>query len=124
MSESTRCIAEFCAVSMAFAAVFNVRNIVNNNIELGLSSAPIFLFATYRFILSVRVYHRRIRLRPINTLNPGYRVAEANCWAPAPPSWFFLLVCEPVLFPLAVAERGGSRLIRRDHRLRDPLRRW
>ncbi len=45
MSESMRgTIGKFALLSMTFAAVFNVRNIVNNNIELGLSSAPIFLF--------------------------------------------------------------------------------
>ncbi len=43
MSESMRgTIGKFALLSMTFAAVFNVRNIVNNNIELGLSSAPIF----------------------------------------------------------------------------------
>ena len=47
MSESVRgTIGKFALLSMTFAAVFNVRNIVNNNIELGLSSAPIFLLAT------------------------------------------------------------------------------
>ncbi|MGR5471290.1 amino acid permease, partial [Vibrio astriarenae] len=47
MSESMRgTIGKFALLSMTFAAVFNVRNIVNNNIELGLSSAPIFLLAT------------------------------------------------------------------------------
>ena len=41
MSESVRgTIGKFALLSMTFAAVFNVRNIVNNNIELGLSSAP------------------------------------------------------------------------------------
>lgn len=43
MSESVRGkLGKFALLSMTFAAVFNVRNIVNNNIELGLSSAPIF----------------------------------------------------------------------------------
>lgn len=43
MSESVRgTIGKFALLSMTMAAVFNVRNIVNNNIELGLSSAPIF----------------------------------------------------------------------------------
>ena len=44
MSDSVRgTIGKFALLSMTFAAVFNVRNIVNNNIELGLSSAPVFL---------------------------------------------------------------------------------
>lgn len=52
MSESVRAkIGKFALLSMAFAAVFNVRNIVNNNIELGLSSAPIFLFATVVYFI-------------------------------------------------------------------------
>ncbi|MFW8412240.1 amino acid permease, partial [Klebsiella pneumoniae] len=52
MSESVRAkIGKFALLSMAFAAVFNVRNIVNNNIELGLSSAPIFLFATIVYFI-------------------------------------------------------------------------
>ncbi|MEB5039826.1 hypothetical protein RXP12_29005, partial [Pseudomonas aeruginosa] len=38
MTESMRgTIGKFALLSMTFAAVFNVRNIVNNNIELGLS---------------------------------------------------------------------------------------
>lgn len=44
-------IGKFALLSMTFAAVFNVRNIVNNNIELGLSSAPIFLFATVIYFI-------------------------------------------------------------------------
>ncbi len=52
MSESLRgTIGKFALLSMTFAAVFNVRNIVNNNIELGLSSAPVFLFATIVYFI-------------------------------------------------------------------------
>ncbi|CAH0535925.1 amino acid permease [Vibrio marisflavi] len=52
MSDSTRStIGKFALLSMTLAAVFNVRNIVNNNIELGLSSAPIFLFATVVYFI-------------------------------------------------------------------------
>ena len=52
MSESLRgTIGKFALLSMTFAAVFNVRNIVNNNIELGLSSAPVFLFATVFYFI-------------------------------------------------------------------------
>lgn len=52
MSESMRgTIGKFALLSMTFAAVFNVRNIVNNNIELGLSSAPIFLLATVVYFI-------------------------------------------------------------------------
>ncbi|KJF82244.1 amino acid permease [Photobacterium angustum] len=52
MTEVTRgTIGKFALLSMTFAAVFNVRNIVNNNIELGLSSAPIFLLATMIYFI-------------------------------------------------------------------------
>lgn len=52
MSDSVRgTIGKFALLSMTFAAVFNVRNIVNNNIELGLSSAPIFMFATLVYFI-------------------------------------------------------------------------
>ncbi|EAS66656.1 Putative oxidoreductase [Photobacterium angustum S14] len=52
MTEATRgTIGKFALLSMTFAAVFNVRNIVNNNIELGLSSAPIFLLATMIYFI-------------------------------------------------------------------------
>lgn len=52
MSDSVRgTIGKFALLSMTFAAVFNVRNIVNNNIELGLSSAPIFLLATLVYFI-------------------------------------------------------------------------
>ena len=52
MSDSLRgTIGKFALLSMTFAAVFNVRNIVNNNIELGLSSAPVFLFATLVYFI-------------------------------------------------------------------------
>lgn len=44
-------IGKFSLLALTFTAVFNVRNIVNNNIELGLSSAPIFLFATLFYFI-------------------------------------------------------------------------
>ena len=53
MSQSVRgTIGKFALLSMTLAAVFNVRNIVNNNIELGLSSAPIFLLATLVYFIT------------------------------------------------------------------------
>ena len=52
MAESVRgTIGKFALLSMALVAIFNVRNIVNNNIELGLSSAPIFLVATLLYFI-------------------------------------------------------------------------
>ncbi|WP_022942207.1 amino acid permease [Psychromonas hadalis] len=44
-------MGKFALLSITFVAVFNVRNIVNNNIELGLSSAPIFLLATLVYFI-------------------------------------------------------------------------
>jgi uncharacterized oligopeptide transporter (OPT) family protein len=75
MSESVRAkIGKFALLSMAFAAVFNVRNIVNNNIELGLSSAPIFLFATVVYFIPLCLSSpnscQRIRI-PNQVCTPG-----------------------------------------------------
>lgn len=54
MSGSVRgTIVKFALLSMALVAIFNVRNIVNNNIELGLSSAPIFIVATLLYFIGV-----------------------------------------------------------------------
>ena len=51
MSESARGTIGSLPIVDDLAAVFNVRNIVNNNIELGLSSAPIFLLATIVYFI-------------------------------------------------------------------------
>ena len=45
MTERAR-IGKFALLSMTIAAVFNFRNVVNNNIEIGMASATGFLFAT------------------------------------------------------------------------------
>ena len=41
MSERAR-IGKFALLSMTIAAVFNFRNVVNNNIEIGMASATEF----------------------------------------------------------------------------------
>lgn len=47
MSTSKRAqVGKFALLSMTFAAVFSFNNIINNNIEIGLSSAPMFFLAT------------------------------------------------------------------------------
>ncbi|MEZ9268760.1 amino acid permease, partial [Vibrio splendidus] len=47
MSENKRStIGKFALLSMTFAAVYSFNNIINNNIEIGLSSAPMFFLAT------------------------------------------------------------------------------
>ena len=55
---STRAkIGKFSLLSMTIAAVFNFRNVVNNNIEIGMASASGFLFATlFYFIPFVLLY--------------------------------------------------------------------
>lgn len=69
MSSSVRGkIGKFALLSMTFAAVFNVRNIVNNNIELGLSSAPIFILATLftLFLLFSLLLSLFLPIKPLN----------------------------------------------------------
>jgi hypothetical protein len=44
---------------MAVAAIFNIRNVVNSNIAIGMVAVPSFLFATVTFF--PRVNHRGIR---------------------------------------------------------------
>lgn len=47
MSTSARnTIGKFGLLSMTFAAVYSFNNVINNNIELGLASAPMFFIAT------------------------------------------------------------------------------
>ena len=75
MSESVRAkIGKFALLSMAFAAVFNVRNIVNNNIELG--SVPPLSFCLprwsilFRLCLSSPNSFQRIKI-PNQVCTPG-----------------------------------------------------
>ena len=52
MNETRRSsLGAFALLALTFTAVFNIRNIVNNNIELGLSSAPIFFVATLIYFI-------------------------------------------------------------------------
>ena len=63
MSDSKRnTIGKFGLLSLTFAAVFSFNNVINNNIEIGLASAPMFFLATiftsFRFASSLRSsYH-------------------------------------------------------------------
>lgn len=51
MSDTKRnTIGKFGLLSLTFAAVYSFNNVINNNIELGLASAPMFFLATI-FIL-------------------------------------------------------------------------
>lgn len=100
MSESVRAkIGKFALLSMAFTAVFNVRNIVNNNIELGLSSAPIFLFATIVYFIPFVFIIAEFVSANKHSESGMYAWLEAAAGYPRRLSWFLpLLVCEPVLF--------------------------
>ena len=60
MSDTKRnTIGKFGLLSLTFAAVLVFNNVINNNIELGLASAPMFFLATI-FILFPFSNHRRI----------------------------------------------------------------
>lgn len=51
MIENRRKIGKFVILTMTISAVFNFRNVINNNIEIGVSSAPSFLFATIFYFI-------------------------------------------------------------------------
>lgn len=44
-------IGRFMLLSMAVAAIFNIRNVVNSNIAIGMAAVPCFLFATAIFFI-------------------------------------------------------------------------
>ncbi|MEF1337116.1 amino acid permease, partial [Vibrio rotiferianus] len=44
-------IGEFGLLSLTFAAVFSFNNVINNNIEIGLASAPMFFLATIFYFI-------------------------------------------------------------------------
>ncbi|MDO6541219.1 amino acid permease [Photobacterium sanguinicancri] len=52
MSDTKRnTIGKFGLLSLTFAAVFSFNNVINNNIEIGLSSAPMFFLATIFYFI-------------------------------------------------------------------------
>ncbi|MFV0396196.1 MAG: amino acid permease [Coprobacillaceae bacterium] len=51
MSEKRKTLGKFVILTMTISAVFNFRNVVNNNIEIGVASAPAFLFATIFYFI-------------------------------------------------------------------------
>lgn len=60
MSDTKRnTIGKFGLLSLTFAAVYNFNNVINNNIELGLASAPMFSSQQFLFY-SLLSDHRRI----------------------------------------------------------------
>ena len=57
MSDTKRnTIGKFGLLSLTFAAVYSFNNVINNNIELGLASAPMFysLLSDHRRICFVK----------------------------------------------------------------------
>lgn len=48
---SRNTIGKFGLLSMTFAAVFSFNNVINNNIQLGIASAPVFLVATVLYFI-------------------------------------------------------------------------
>lgn len=52
MSDTKRnTIGKFGLLSLTFAAVYSFNNVINNNIELGLASAPMFFLATLFYFI-------------------------------------------------------------------------
>ena len=52
MSSETRArIGQFALLTMTVSAVFNIRNVINNNVAIGLASAPAFFLATILYFV-------------------------------------------------------------------------
>lgn len=52
MSDTKRnTIGKFGLLSLTFAAVYSFNNVINNNIDLGLASAPMFFLATIFYFI-------------------------------------------------------------------------
>lgn len=79
-------IGKFALLSMIIAAVFNFRNVVNNNIEIGMASAPSFLFATiFYFIPFVFIIAEFVSLNK-NSESGVYQWVNSSLG----PKWAFL----------------------------------
>ncbi|MCE0798769.1 MULTISPECIES: amino acid permease [unclassified Buttiauxella] len=50
-STNRNTIGKFGLLAMTFAAVFSFNNVINNNIQLGIASAPVFLVATLIYFI-------------------------------------------------------------------------
>lgn len=44
-------IGQFALLTMTVAAVFNIRNVISNNVAIGLASAPAFFIATILYFI-------------------------------------------------------------------------
>lgn len=68
-SEKRGTIGSFALLGMTVAAVFGIKNIINNNAAIGLAAAPSFFFATLLYFVPIPGY-RRVR-RPQQGLRVG-----------------------------------------------------
>ena len=50
-SEKRGTIGSFALLGMTVAAVFGIKNIINNNAAIGLAAAPSFFFATLLYVV-------------------------------------------------------------------------
>ena len=66
MSDTKRnTIGKFGLLSLTFAAVYSFNNVINNNIELGLASAPMFFLATifyFKIIVHAPLHPSEIKI--------------------------------------------------------------
>ncbi|SQD01402.1 putative amino acid permease [Escherichia coli] len=107
MSDTKRnTIGKFGLLSLTFAAVYSFNNVINNNIELGLASAPMFFLATIfyfiPFCLIIAEFvslNKKLRSRCLRVGKKfaGRTLGIYYC--------LYLLVRKPVLFHLTVAAR-------------------
>lgn len=60
-SEKRGTIGSFALLGMTVAAVFGIKNIINNNAAIGLAAAPSFFFATLLYFVLIYPGYRRVR---------------------------------------------------------------
>lgn len=82
MSDTKRnTIGKFGLLSLTFAAVYSFNNVINNNIELGLASAPMFFLATLFYFIPFREFAQdrvtHVLLTVKNTINIA-KIKEEN----------------------------------------------
>ena len=99
MSDTKRnTIGKFGLLSLTFAAVYSFNNVINNNIELGLASAPMFFLATlFYFIPFCLIIAEFVSLN--KTPRPGFTPGEEFArWPLGVYNRLYLLVRKSVFF--------------------------
>ena len=105
-------IGKFGLLSMTFAAVFSFNNVINNNIQLGVASSPVFLVATIIYFIPLSD-HRRVRLAQPQFRGRRLCLGEKRARrALGVYHRLHLLVRKPVLFHRAAAARHCLRFLR------------